>query len=663
MIAAVGTLLLAVALVAAVVSAALWVRVARGHDEAASARLAGGLVLPGALGAVAAMELALLTDDYSIEYVASHSSSATPVAYRVSALWGGLDGSLLLWLLVLSGFTVLVGSGRAARRRASGTGVEALLPVAAAVTSTVTAAFAAVTLVAARPFSRLLPAPADGAGPNPLLVDHPAMLVHPPLLYVGYAGLVVPFAYAVAALVAGRTGPGWLATVRTWSVIAWVSLTAGITLGAWWSYAVLGWGGYWAWDPVENASLVPWLCTTALLHVVMARRHNPALGPWVAGLAGAGFLLVVTGTFLTRSGVVASVHSFTPSALGPVLLGILAVGVVGVAGLLVWRGDRLRPGDAGAAGGFPARESLLVAGAALVGGLGLTVLLGTVAPAVLRAAGAGEVSVGRPFFDRVAVPVVLVLLVLMVLAPLARWRQDRLPRLLARAAVPALVAAVTTCGLGFLGAKGVLAVGTIALAAAVLTGTVLALVRGRGTPLAGRGGAGGHLAHAGFALVAVGVAATSAWSTTTEATVRVGDVVRVASSTVRLDGVDRHADQRRMTTAARLTVLDDGRRAGSAAAALVFYPGRDVTVPTPAVSSGLGGDLYVTLLAVDPQAGTATLRVTSEPLVGLLWLGGALAAVGGALVVLPGRRRRGRAVAEVAAPSTPVAAQLVRGER
>ncbi len=659
MTAAAGTLLLAVTAVAATVATVLWVRVARGRDEVASARLAGILVLVGAVGAVAAMEVALLGNDFSVDYVAGHSSAATPPAYRFSALWGGLDGSLLLWLLVLSGFAVLVGAGRAAPRSGTRHDVRALHAVASAVTAGVTAAFAVLTFVGARPFDRLLPAPADGAGPNPLLVDHPAMLVHPPLLYVGYAGLVVPFAYAVAALMTRSPAAAWLPTVRTWSVVAWVSLTAGITLGAWWSYAVLGWGGYWAWDPVENASLIPWLCTTALLHVLMAHRHRPSLGPWVAGLAGAGFLLVVTGTFLTRSGVVASVHSFTPSALGPLLLGLLAVGVAGVAGLVVWRGEGLAsptgPGS-GEGGAPPARESLLVAGAALVGGLGLTVLLGTVAPALLRGIGVGEVSVGRPFYDRIAVPVGLALLVLMVLGPLARWRHDRAASLLARATLPGLVGTGTICLLGFAGASGVLPVLTIGLAAAVLGQSIQALVRGRRSRLTGRAGAGGRLAHAGFALVVVGVAASSAWSTTAEATLGTGRSVEVGASTVRLDGVDRHGDGRRMSTAARLSVLVDGRSEPLDTAALVFYPGRDVTVPTPAIASSPAGDLYVTLLAVDPDQGTATLRVTLEPLVGLLWAGGAVMALGGILVALPGRRRRPAPVTTEVAPA-PVAAR------
>ncbi len=278
-----GTFGLTVVVVASAFAAVLWGRAAAERDQG-PARLATALALAGALGAVAAMEVALLRNDVALRFVADHSSAATPVAYRVSAAVGrpaGLPPPL---------------GARARRVRpprgapAADPRLHALQPRAAAVVSVVVASFAALTMLGSHPFARYVPAPADGVGPNPLLVDHPAMLVHPPLLYLGYAGLVVPFGYAIAALLAGDAGRAWVVATRTWSLVAWVALTGGVLLGAWWSYTVLGWGGYWAWDPVENAALLPWLTTTALLHVSMAGRHRAGLAPWCVGPAGTSFL-------------------------------------------------------------------------------------------------------------------------------------------------------------------------------------------------------------------------------------------------------------------------------------------------------------------------------------------------------------------------------------
>ncbi len=631
-----GTFGLTVVVVASAFAAVLWGRAAAERDQG-PARLATALALAGALGAVAAMEVALLRNDVALRFVADHSSAATPVAYRVSALWGGLQGSLLLWVLVLAGFALLVA------RRPADPRLHTLQPRAAAVVSVVVASFGALTMLGSRPFARYVPAPADGVGPNPLLVDHPAMLVHPPLLYLGYAGLVVPFGYAIAALLAGDAGRAWVVATRTWSLVAWVALTGGVLLGAWWSYTVLGWGGYWAWDPVENAALLPWLTTTALLHVSMAGRHRAGLAPWCVGLAGTSFLLVVTGTFLTRSGVVESVHSFSPSPLGAVLLGLLGAGIAALGGLVVWRADVLRPAPDGAGDGTGAsltRATLLVAAALVLVGSAAVLLLATVAPVLLRALGAGEVSVGRPFYDRLAGPVALSLLLLMAVGPLARWRGEQGRRLARRLAVPAAAGALVVCLLGLVG-PGVVVLLTGGLAAAVLAVSGRAVVARRSAPL-GRRGVGGHLAHAGFALLAVGVATSTGWAATTEATVTDGGMVRTGAQAVRLDGFERHADARRMTTSVRLSVVDgDGARTVEPAG-LAYYPDRDVTVAVPSVSSGAGGDLYVTLLAVDPDAGTATLRVGRHPLVWLLWAGGALVALGGVLAAVPERPRRGR---------------------
>ena len=533
-----------------------------------------------------------------------------------------------------------------------------LQPWAAVVTCAVVVAFAAMTLLGAHPFARLTPAAGDGPGPNPLLADHPAMAIHPPLLYLGYTGLVVPFAYALAALVTGEAGPAWLELTRRWVLVAWTCLTAGIVLGGWWSYAVLGWGGYWAWDPVENASLLPWLTATALLHGALVQRRGRAIAAWNVSLAAASFLLVCAGTFLTRSGVVASVHSFTTSPLGPLLLGFLLVATAVVAALLIWRADRL---GAPAAGLLPQRPDPVSRDAALLGGnlllvvLAVSVLLGTLLPVLASAVGGDAVSVGAPYYDRLAVPVATGLLVLMALAPLTRWEGDHVGAVARRAAVPVAVGAVVVAALGLAGVRGLAAVLVLGLAAAVFTVAVRRMLRPvrRGGPralLRARGSVGGDLAHAGLAVLAAGVAASSAWTSVGEATLDVGQTLAVPGAAVRLLGVDRAADGVRMTTTARVAVLRHGARVGTQRPALAYYVGRDMTVTLPAIDSSWRDDVYVTTLAVAQDGSSATLRLAVDPLVGWIWVGGALVVLGGLAAAIP-RRRRVRAQAPDPAPT------------
>ncbi|MGE3835606.1 MAG: heme lyase CcmF/NrfE family subunit, partial [Acidimicrobiia bacterium] len=294
------------------------------------------VVLAGALLAFLVMEKALLTHDFSLDYVVRNHSRNTPVLYTISSLWGALEGSIILWALVLAGYLVAVGH-RFRDRAADPLVAWALLTI-----FVVAAFFFALLLGPANPFHTVADVPADGVGVNPLLQDHPLMAIHPPMLYLGYVGFTVPFAFCVAALVTGRVGEGWLELTRRWTLVAWGFLTAGIVLGAWWSYEVLGWGGFWAWDPVENASFLPWLTGTAFIHSVMVQERRGMLRVWNLCLVLATFALTIFGTFLTRSGVLDSVHSFTESPIGVWLLSAFAVVVAVSLGLVAWRGDRLR---------------------------------------------------------------------------------------------------------------------------------------------------------------------------------------------------------------------------------------------------------------------------------------------------------------------------------
>ena len=343
-----GVVLALVGSLGAIVTLAVGLR-GRRSELLRMSRTYAFMVLGGAVLAVAAMQRALITRDFSLEYVANNGSSTTPALYNVATMWAALEGSILLWGLILAGFTVAVVVKFRDRLN------DPLVAWAMIVMFVVCLFFFGLMLGPANPFRVLADPPLDGPGPNPLLQNHPLMAFHPPMLYLGYVGFTVPFAFAVAALVTGRLGEGWLVETRRWTMIAWMFLTVGIILGAWWSHEVLGWGGYWAWDPVENASFLPWLTGTAYLHSVMVQERRGMLRVWNLSLLCATFSLTILGTFLTRSGVIDSVHAFSDSDIGPLLLGFFGLIVLVTVGLVGWRGDRLRsPARIGTANRFSA---------------------------------------------------------------------------------------------------------------------------------------------------------------------------------------------------------------------------------------------------------------------------------------------------------------------
>ncbi|MET8990048.1 cytochrome c-type biogenesis CcmF C-terminal domain-containing protein [Nonomuraea wenchangensis] len=560
-----------------------------------------------ALLAFLLLETALLTHDFGVGFVARHGGREVPLFFTVTSLWSALEGSLVLWLLILTGVAAV-----AARAR------DPLQPVAMTVVMLVCAAFFALTALAADPFVPADPVPANGPGPDPLLRGHPLMGVHPPLLYLGFAALVAPFGYGVACLVTGGTA---LARVRAWTLAAWIPLTAGIVLGAWWSYGVLGWGGYWEWDPVENASLMPWLLATALLHAARTR----ALVTWTTPLAVGAFLLVLLGTFLTRSGAVASVHSFTRSEAGPALLGLLTVALVGVGGLLARRARQPRPA------GRP--DPALLLGCALLTVLAGTVLLGTLFPAVAGLLHGEQVSVGPPYYERTVVPGLLALVVLMGVGVRRTGRG---------LAAPVAVGAATVACLGFTGRHPVMALvtfGAAAFALAALAGRLLGPARER----LDRRRAGALLAHAGVALAAVAIAASTAYSEENQGRIQQGRSLLAGGYSVRLDGVERARTGDAMTATARVTVTREGRFAGVLRPSLVFFPARGGSpVAQPAIRAGFAGDLYVSVTEVDQEGGAVMLRVAVNPLMGMLWASGGLTALGGLLAALPVGRGRTR---------------------
>ncbi|SCF06633.1 cytochrome c-type biogenesis protein CcmF [Micromonospora coriariae] len=640
MLADLGTASLTVGVLCATLTALLWLRAALFTTPTRAARLGTAATLATAAVACALLEAALLRHDFSVRFVAENGGRQVPLYYTLTSLWSALDGSLLLWLLILAGYAALL-----AHRRHP----PLLHAYAMVVVSTVTMFFFALSTFAANPFREVNPVPADGPGPNPLLQQHPAMGVHPPLLYAGYIGLVVPFAFAIAAPLAGQQGRNWVRAARPWALAAWAALTAGIGLGAWWSYAVLGWGGYWAWDPVENASLLPWLTATAFLHATLGRAAGRA--GWNLALASASFVLVLLGTFLTRSGAVASVHAFTDSPLGPMLLGFVLLTVVVSTVLTGWRDPEPA---AGRSTPLLSRTTAVLVNGVLLVTITAVVLIGTIFPLLSEPLGGVRTSVGPGYYQRTAVPLAIAVLLMMGVTPALRVR-DR-TQALRRLALPGAVALATVAVVGLLSRPGLPALTAFGAAAFVLTGVAAELADRR--PRSGRnrrpGRAAGLVAHAGIALVAVGVAGSSAYGRDTERTIHTGETLRVGDVSVRLVGVDRSGASGGMTVRARLRLTEAGGGEQTIRPALRYNPARDTAVTVPAIQTGLLRDTYVTLIAVAPDSGSATVRLAVNPLVGLLWAGGTLTAAGGLLAAI--RTARPRRPHVVAASPDPVAA-------
>ena len=619
------------------------------------------VVLLGAVLAVVAMEHALVTHDFSLVYVADNNARATPLLYSITGLWSALAGSILLWALALAVFTGLLVWRYRARA------ADPVVRWATLVMFAVTAFFFGLMTGPANPFVTVAgPVPSHGAGPNALLQDNPLVAIHPPLLYLGFVGFTVPFAFAVGMLVTGRVGEQWQVETRRWVLASWTLLSVGIVLGAWWSYQVLGWGGFWGWDPVENAALMPWLCGTAYLHSVLVQERRGLLRVWNLSLAIGAFALTILGTFLTRSGVIQSVHSFSESTLGPTLIAFFVAVVVVGFGLLAWRGDRLRsPGGIDAPLG---REGAFLLNNLLFVGFAFVVLLGTVFPLLYEALKGQQVTVGAPYFNTVAVPVGLALLLLMAIAPALSWRKVSAEVLWRRLAVPAWAGVLTVVACVAAGVRGfepLLGFGLGAFAAASAVRSLVLSVRGgmrQGAgPLRGLAGRtnGGMVVHLGVVVLAVGLIAATSFAQRAELALSPGHPVSFDGHTFVFEGLHHVQTPQRIATEAVVRV-DGG---GSFRPAVSQFGGtQSAVVGTPAIDSGFAGDVYLTLDALggggpatgaqvvpNLPAGSVAIGVVVEPLLAWMWAGGLLIGLGGLLALLPGRRRR--ATDPVSAPA------------
>lgn len=579
--------------------------------------------------AAAAIEVALLRNDFSLAYVAGNSQRDLPLGYKISVLWASLEGSIVLWTLILCGYTLATAYWF--RRR-----LDDRLMAFAMLTLFVVAAFFFMLLVGpADPFSTLATAPLDGQGPNPLLQNHPLMVIHPVMLYLGYVGFTVPFAFAIGALATGRLGEGWLLETRPWAMMAWGFLTVGIVLGAWWSYEVLGWGGYWAWDPVENVSFLPWLTGTAYIHSVVVQERRGMLRVWNLSLLIATFSLTILGTFVTRSGVLDSVHEFSNSTIGPLLLGFFAVIVAVSLALIGWRADRLR--SPGTIESIVSREGSFLINNLLFSAFAFVVLLGTMFPLLIEAFNGDKLAVGSPYFERMASPIGLLLLFFMGMAPLLPWRSTTTELLRQRALGPAIFAVALLAVAVALGADGPVEMPAYLLAGfasgAAFRHLILAVRRQGIRGITGRSG-GGMIAHVGVAVVALGLVASQAHSHEGEFRLSPGDSGTVAGHTVEYLGRADFTNGGRQVTEIR--VLVDGDEVH--APAITRFPNFGRPIGTPSVATSIVDDVYITVLDAPDDGTEVLLRVIVRPLIAWLWTGGLLIGLGSLFAILPSRR-------------------------
>ncbi len=604
------------------------------------------LSFAAAVGAFAAMEYAMITRDFSLAYVQKVGSWSTPALYNFAAVWSALEGSILMWVLVLAGYTAAVSFW--VRKRMQ----DLIASWALGVMFVVSAFFFLVSFFPANPFAAGAPGVLDGPGPNPLLQNHILVMFHPPILYLGYVGVTVPFAFAIAALITGRVGEGWLVATRRWSLFAWGFLTFGIALGSWWSYEVLGWSGVWAWDPVENASLLPWITGTAYIHSVLVQERRGMLRVWNISLLVATFSLTILGTFLTRSGVLNSVHAFSESSIGSWFLVLFAVILVVSIGLIGWRGDKLR--SPGVIDSPLSREAAFLANNVLFAVFAFVVLLGTVFPLIIEALQNRQIAVGAPFFNKLSMPIGLALLTLMAIAPVLPWRKASTETLRQRLFWPAWCGVAALVASLLLGAYGLAPLLTFTLggvsAGAAMRQVVLATRRQGWRGLVGRAN-GGMIVHLGVILIAVALGASNSFSKSQELSLVANVEASFSGHTFELKDVVEVRDDRSISVKA--LVLVDGKKIY--APAITKYTRIGMNVGTPSVRTSLTKDIYLTLEPpVRQDANEARIKVFIKPMIIWLWIGTALMAVGTVLAAFPGRRRKPTdatsAPIEVAAP-------------
>src|SRR5882762_5697323 len=653
-----GKLALAIALILAVYSIVANIYGVRRNapDFVVSARHALWSMCAMVTIAVVALWTGLLRSDFSLEYVAAYSSTTLPTVYKFTSLWGGQQGSLLFWTWLLSIFTSIAAFQN--RRRN-----PEIAPYALAVLAGVAIFFLYMLNFVTRPFDLLATIPAEGSDLNPLLQNY-WMSIHPPSLYTGYVSSTIPFAFGAAALITGKLDDAWIRTTRRWAIFSWFFLTLGNMFGARWAYEVLGWGGYWAWDPVENAAFMPWLVMTAYLHSVMIQERKDMLKIWNLSLIGLAFGLTLFGTFITRSGVISSVHSFTQSGLGPYFLTFLIIVTLAYTALLLSRVKQLRtPAEFES---YLSREAAFLFNNLFLIGIAFAVFWGTIFPVLSEAVRGVKITVGPPFFNRVNGPLALGLVFLMGVGPLIAWRHTTADNLLRSFAAPVIIGVSTGVVAAAAGLRQWYVMTALSLAAFVMGTIIVEFRRGMNARrhmvsesrtialvnLVGKNNRryGGYVIHVGVIVAFVGIIGSSFFRTDVKKSVHPGQSFTIGSYTLRFLGLSQIETPHLESATARVEVLrPDGREITVMEPAKLFFKRPQQPATKVAIRSTPIADLYVVLAGIDDTGNTATFEVFLTPLVFWLWAGGLMLVLGTVIVMWPNVRERAAIAAALSA--------------
>ena len=600
---------------------------------------------------------ALLTEDFNVEYVASYSSSTLPIQYKIAAFWGGQKGSLLFWTLILVCFSAIVQVQNRDKNRE-------LMPYVTASLMTISLFFLGLLCFITPPFERLAFTPAEGSDLNPLLQNY-WMTIHPPALYLGYISAAVPFAFAMAALATGKLGPVWIQTTRRWALTSWFFLSMGNLLGGRWAYEVLGWGGYWAWDPVENAAIMPWFTATAYLHSVMIQEKKNMLKVWNMVLVILTFALTIFGTFLTRSGVISSVHSFTQSGLGPYFLVFLVLLLTGSLGLLVYRLPELKSDNE--LDSIVSRESAFLLNNLVLVGLAFATFWGTVFPILSEWVRGVKITVGPPFFNQVNAPLGVVLLFLTGVGPVIAWRRASLRSLRRNFTAPLAWGLVSGLLFFVVGYRHYYAVTVFSIAGFVL-GTIMAefyrgmrarqaMLRESSPRALGKLVSknprryGGYVVHVGVVLIGVGIAGSSFFKLEEQHTLEAGQRLVVGRYSLEYTGLTPYDDAHYSARIAAVRVFVNGRHIDTLRPEKRLYKKQQQPTTEVAIRPSLLEDLYVVLGSYDAPSGLATFQVFVNPLLSWIWVGGFVLIVGTCITLAPNpAERQVRALARAADP-------------
>ncbi len=598
-------------------------------------------------GAVCILEYLLITGDYQTEYVYEVSNRAAPLFYRVTALWGGQSGSLLFWSWLLSLMTTFA----IAQKWHS---MRLMMPYMIATTQITVAFFLWLVVFIANPFAQTPIIPPDGAGLNPLL-RHFGMAIHPPMLYMGFVSFVVPYAFAIAALITHQTSDIWTRTTRRWTLTAWLFLSMGLLLGMWWAYDVLGWGGYWGWDPVENASLIPWLIATPFLHSVVMQENRGMLKRWNMALIILTFCLVIEGTFLTRSGILSSVHSFSQSPIGPLFLVFISIMFAISLYLFITRWNELHSENE--LDGLVSRESFFLLNNLVFVGLAIIVWWGTHYPLFSEAIVGEKIIVGAPFYEQTTAPLWGVILLMMGIVPVITWRKTSLQKM-GRSLVWSIIVAVAVMvalyfGIGLKIGGAVLGFGLCAFAL-----TTILIEYGRGVQVRHRKGEsypvalmtligrnrrryGGYLIHIGTILIAIGIIGSRFYQVETQRNLAIGNSMTIHSDftgtyTLTYKGLrEGDSPDDRIITEAVMDITYNGSPAGQLVPVREYFVVQEQPMTIPAKRSTLRDDLYVILAGWEGQGETATFKAFINPLINWLWIGGFVFILGTVVAAWP----------------------------